>query len=110
MAELYVASTSGFTETATDITISKSALAYTGYTPRSAMTLEEFLLALVMKMSTIFTEEAQTADSDRQITIDVPTENDFSLSGTSPNRYATFDYTINLRKPAPSITFTPTDF
>ncbi|MBH8563767.1 hypothetical protein I8748_16475 [Nostoc sp. CENA67] len=110
MAELYVASTSGFTETATDITISKSILAFSGYTPRNAMTLEEFLLALVIKFSTIFTEAAQTADSDRQIVIDAPTSDDISLTGTSPNRYATFDYKVTLRKPAPSITFTPTDF
>ena len=110
MAELYVANTSGFTETATDITISKSVLAYTGYTPRSAMTLEEFLLAFLIEMSTIFTEAAQTDDPDRQITIDVPTEDDISLSGTTPNRYANFDYKISLRKPAPSINFSPTDF
>jgi hypothetical protein len=110
MAEILLASVTGITETTTDITISKSMLAATGYTPRTAMTLEEFLVAFINKMALTFTQAAQDTDSDRQIVIEVPTEDDISLSGTSPNRYANFDYTINLRKAAPTITITPTDF
>jgi hypothetical protein len=112
MAEILLASTTGFSETATEITIQKSALAYTytGYTPRTAMTLEEFVVALVIEMGGIFTQAAQDADSDRQIVVDIPTDDDISLTGISPNRYAQFPYTITVRKPAPAITFTPTDF
>ncbi|BAZ54183.1 hypothetical protein NIES4103_68680 (plasmid) [Nostoc sp. NIES-4103] len=110
MAEILLADVTGITETTTDITISKSMLAATGYTPRTAMTLEEFILAWTNKMALTFTQAAQDADPDRQIVIEVPTEDDISLSGTSPNRYANFDYTINLRKPAPAITFSPLDF
>lgn len=110
MAEILLANITGITETNTDITISKSMLAATGYTPRTAMSLEEFVVALINKMALTFTQDAQDADSDRQIVIEVPSEDDISLSGTSPNRYADFDYTISLRKPAPTITFTPADF
>jgi hypothetical protein len=110
MAEILLASTPGFSETATEITIQKSALAYGGYTPRTAMTLEEFLVALVIEMGGIFTQAAQDADADRQIVIEMPTDDDISLTGTSPNRYAQFPYNITVRKPAPSITFSPTDF
>jgi hypothetical protein len=110
MAEILLASTTGFSETATEITIQKSALAYSGYTPRTAMTLEEFVVALIIEMGSIFTQAAQDADSDRQIVVDIPTDDDISLTGTSPNRYAQFPYTITVRKPAPAITFSPTDF
>lgn len=110
MAEIYLADTPGFSETETTITIAKSALAYSGYTPRSEMTLEEFVLALVTEMGGIFTQAAQDADPDRQIVIDIPTEDDVSLTGLSPNRYASFPYTITLRKPAPTITINPLDF
>lgn len=110
MAEILLANTTGFSETATDITIQKSALAYSGYTPRAAMTLEEFVVALVIEMGGIFTQAAQDADADRQIVIELPTDDDVSLTGISPNRYAQFPYTITARKPAPTITFAPTDF
>ena len=110
MAEILLKDTPGFSETADTITITKSALAYTGYVPRSQMSLEEFMLALLMEMGEIFTQSAQDNDPDRQIVIDIPTQDDVRLTGTSPNRYAEFDYTTTLRQPAPEITISPLNF
>ncbi|BAZ50134.1 hypothetical protein NIES4103_27480 [Nostoc sp. NIES-4103] len=110
MAEILLSSVAGITETSTDVTLDKASLAYTGYTPRATMTYEEFIIALVIKAGGTFTEAAQTADSDRQIVITLPTDDDISLTGTSPNRYAEFDYQITARKPAPTITISPLDF
>jgi hypothetical protein len=110
MAEILLNDTPGFSETADTITIAKSALAYSGYNPRSQMTLEEFVLALLTEMGEIFTQAAQDADPDRQIVVSVPTQDDVNLTGIAPNRYAQFDYTVTLRQPAPTITITPLNF
>jgi hypothetical protein len=110
MAELYIKDVPGFSETADTITIQKSALAYTGYVPRSQMTTEETVLALIQEFGTIFTEAAQTADPDRQIVITLPTQDDIYLTGTAPNRYAVFPYAIQARQPAPTFTLIPTNY
>jgi hypothetical protein len=110
MAEMLLKDTPGFSETADTVTIQKSALAYTGYIPRAEMSLEEFVLALTKEMGGIFTEAAQEADPDRQIVITVPADLDYNITGIAPDRFAVWDYTIQFRQPAPSITITPLNF
>lgn len=109
MAEQLLSAVSGITETETTITITKASLAYGSYTPRDAMTADEFTIAILEKMGGILTETNREANADQSVVITKPSKENVALDGfTNANgqRFFTLPYTAEVYKLADDSLFT----
>ncbi|MFM6071429.1 MAG: hypothetical protein ACKPB9_07570 [Dolichospermum sp.] len=100
---------SGATQTATTLTISKSALATVGLTASSDNSAEAILAAILLIAKINLTEEKFTLNIDQSIVID----NGFKSTttrGTNNVQYLTDQLTVTLAKVDPLSPLNPNDY
>ncbi|MFM6668835.1 MAG: hypothetical protein ACKPJO_01645 [Dolichospermum sp.] len=100
---------SGATQTATTLTISKSALATVGLTASSDNSAEAILAAILLIAKINLTEEKFTLNIDQSIVID----NGFkstTIRGTNNVQYLTDQLTVTLAKVDPLSPLDPDDY
>jgi len=97
----------GFTQTATTLTISKSDLVSVGLTPDANNRAEQLLVAILLKAKAYLTPTLQETDNDVQVTIDTSYP---SIVYRNNQNYRQNTYTVALQKIDTATAIDPDDY